>query len=157
MTMSTTMATATTIIPMAPATAMASMTADRFPGALRRPGLRWWPALWLTLCLLLAQQAGLVHRIHHGGLQEASLAALHAGFPTTGTHAHRTDSLKPAAHSCVLFDAAATADTLCDGPPMPRLAHGKPVLPPSITWRWPHLPAAQPFHSRAPPASPAFA
>lgn len=145
-----------TTITMAPATAMASMTTERFLGALRRHGLGWWPALWLALCLLLAQQAGLAHRIHHGGLQEASLAALSGGVQT-GTDAHRADLVKPAAHSCVLFDAATAADTLCDGPPMPRLAHGKPVLPPSITWRWPHLPTARPFHSRAPPASLAFA
>lgn len=142
---------------------MASMSIDRALDAVRRRGLGGWAALWLALCLLLAQHAGLAHRIQHGGLQEASLASLTsfpalAGF-TEGTagHAHRADTLKPAGHSCVLFDAATAADTLCDGLAMPRLAHGKPVLPPSITWRWPHLPAAHPFLSRAPPSPFAFA
>lgn len=139
---------------------MASMTTERLAGAMRRRGLGWWPALWLVLCLLLAQHAGIVHRVVHGGLQQAPIApaaTATAGGAPDAAHAHRADSLKPFGHSCVLFDAATAADTLCDGPPMPRLAHGKPVLPPSITWRWPHLPPARPFLSRAPPSPFTFA
>ena len=144
---------------------MATMTAERRFDAVRRRGLGWWPALWLTLCLLLAQHLGIVHRIQHGGLQEAALASVTVASPLPLTapddspvfHADLADTLKSSGHSCVLFDAATGADTLCDGPPMPALAHGKPVLPPSITWRWPHLPPARPFLSRAPPSPFAFA
>ncbi len=72
-------------------TAAAMTTADmatEFPQRLqavqrlqqrRARGLGLWPALWLVLCLLLAQHAGLTHRIHHGGLSGQPLQALLGG------------------------------------------------------------------------------
>ncbi|WP_376790622.1 hypothetical protein [Cupriavidus sp. Agwp_2] len=124
---------------------------------LRTHGPGLWPALWLALCLLLAQHAGLTHRIVHGGLlppAAATLAAADAGTDA-GTDAD-TDShslaQKFSGHSCVLFDGATVADTLCGKLPLPRLAFGKPAKPANLAWRWPDLPAAHPFHSRAPPA-----
>jgi hypothetical protein len=124
---------------------------------LRQRGLSPWHALWLVACLVLAQHAGLTHRVAHGGLQGISLSVLatsgHANGDTTDApDGARADIVKQAGHSCVLFDGATAADGACGAPVLPRLAHGKPVLPPSITWRWPHLPPSQPFDTRAPPA-----
>ncbi|WP_454709762.1 hypothetical protein [Cupriavidus nantongensis] len=117
-----------------------------------RPGL--WSALGLALCLLLAQHAGLTHRIVHGGL----LAPAGALAAANATAADGSDSdphpLSQAfgGHSCVLFDGATVADTHCGKLPPLQLAFGKPVKPASLAWRWPDLPCAHPFQSRAPPA-----
>ncbi|TWG82258.1 hypothetical protein L602_003700000270 [Cupriavidus gilardii J11] len=111
----------------------------------RRP-LLW---LWLALCLLTAQYAGLVHRIQHGGM---------AGLPQIGVTAplaaddHAPDAQRKAFHSCVLFDGAAAGDLSCGELAMPGLSHGMPFLPAGISWRWPHLPAQRGFLSRAPPS-----
>lgn len=161
---------------------------DRLTGGL-------W-ALWLVLCLMLAQHAGLVHRVQHGGapaglmssgLMSAGLTLAGHASPTaaatataarddasasasatdadadadidagTGTDSHAPDSARASTHSCVLFDAATQAPGACGAPPMPLLSHGKPLVPPGITWRWPHLPPQRSFLTRAPPASLAFA
>ncbi|CAG2159797.1 hypothetical protein LMG26411_06978 [Cupriavidus numazuensis] len=122
----------------------------------RGPGL--WMALWLALSLLLAQHAGLTHRVVHGGLMGTPLSAMAA---ETGTADHGdADPLaqKLAGHSCVLFDGATVADTHCSQMPALTLVFGKPVKPANLAWRWPDLPSAHPFRSRAPPAhTPAFA
>lgn len=192
----------------ATATTMADMRTEllrtlRRRGIGRLTGGLW--ALWLVLCLLLAQHAGLVHRIQHGGapvglmstglmssgLMSAGLTLAGQASPTaaatataarddasasasasatdadadadadidtgTGTDRHAPDSARASTHSCVLFDAATQAPGACGAPPMPLLSHGKPLVPPGITWRWPHLPPQRSFLTRAPPASLAFA
>lgn len=136
-------------------TTTTAMRTDWF-ARLRTHGPGLWSALWLALCLLLAQHAGLTHRIVHGGVLTPA-AALAATVTATDTApAGDTDPHSLAqtvtGHSCVLFDGATVADTLCGKLPLPDLAFGKPVKPASLAWRWPDLPAAQPFHSRAPPA-----
>lgn len=155
--MTTIMAMARAIAAMRTDTAMlAERLADRISGRMARwrahgPGL--WTALCLVLCLLLAQHAGLVHRVVHGGLP-----GMASPTATDATDSH-TDSfaLKLGLHSCVLFDGATLADSHHGGFDLPALAFGKPVKPAALAWRWPDLPAARPFHSRAPPASPVFA
>jgi hypothetical protein len=162
----------------------------RHQGTDRLTGALW--ALWLVLCLILAQHAGLVHRIQHGGspaglvsgglmsgglmsggLMSAGLMSASRASPTraatttaarddtsladTGTDSHAPDSARAPTHSCVLFDAATQAPGACGTPPMPLLSHGKPLVPPGITWRWPHLPPQRSFLTRAPPSSLAFA
>ena len=119
----------------------------------RGPGL--WAALWLVACLLLAQHAGLVHRVVHGGLPNASQPVL----TVASDDAAHTEpfSLKLGLHSCVLFDGATIADIHVGSFKLPLLAFGKPVKPANLAWRWPDLPSAHPFHSRAPPAAFAFA
>ncbi|WP_423192715.1 hypothetical protein [Cupriavidus sp. H18C2] len=126
----------------------------------RARGIGFWPALWLVACLLLAQHAGLVHRVVHGGLPNAAAPAAaivpvaqHAAGDTHG----EPFSLKLGLHSCVLFDGATMADAHAGGFTPPPLVFGKPVKPASLAYRWPDLPAARPFHSRAPPAAFAFA
>ena len=141
---------------MAMTRAIAGMRTD-FPllSRWRARGLGFWPALWLVACLLLAQHAGLVHRVVHGGLPGApsSTITLESGDAT-----HSEPSfLKLGLHSCVLFDGATLADTHFGSFALPKLAFGKPVKPANLAWRWPDLPAARPFHSRAPPAAFAFA
>ncbi|WP_439684117.1 hypothetical protein [Cupriavidus oxalaticus] len=136
------------------ATTAAAMRTDWFE-RLRTHGPGLWLALWLALCLLLAQHAGLTHRIVHGGLPASSATSATLVAADGSTDAD-TDSHPLAqnfsGHSCVLFDGATVADTLCCKLPLPRLAFGKPVKPANLAWRWPDLPAAHPFHSRAPPA-----
>lgn len=87
------MATATA----ATRTTMATMAATRTdalaaPARLRARGLSLWQAAWLCLCLLLAQHAGLVHRVEHGGVgmpgTNASLAVTTAA--TTAVNAAGT-------------------------------------------------------------------
>lgn len=118
---------------------------------LRAHGPGLWSALWLALCLLLAQHAGLTHRIVHGGLL-APAGALAAADATAGsdTDPHPLAQVF-SGHSCVLFDGATAADTHCGKLPPLQLAFGKPVKPVSLAWRWPDLPSAHPFQSRAPP------
>ena len=135
----------------------------------RARGLGLWPALWLALCLLLAQHAGLTHRIHHGGLlsppQQANTSngefdAGHDGTAVTasGTGAIQAAdpgqpfSLKLAGHFCVLFDGATVAASHCGAPVMPALTHLQSPVPFSVGWRRPDLQHPQPFRSRAPPA-----
>ncbi|CAG9182013.1 hypothetical protein LMG23994_04792 [Cupriavidus pinatubonensis] len=122
----------------------------------RGPGL--WMALWLALSLLLAQHAGLTHRVVHGSLMGSPVSVLIA---ETGTADHGDAgpfAKKLAGHSCVLFDGATVADSHCIQMPALALAFGKPVKPANLAWRWPDLPSAHPFRSRAPPAhTPAFA
>lgn len=140
--------------------AMASATAGmRTEFALfsrwRARGIGFWPALWLIGCLLLAQHAGLVHRVVHGSLLNASQSVV--AVESTDTTHREPFSLKLGLHSCVLFDGATLADTHVGSFALPKLAFGKPVKPASLAWRWPDLPASRPFHSRAPPAAFAFA
>ncbi|WP_078194817.1 hypothetical protein [Cupriavidus necator] len=123
---------------------------------LRAHGPGLWSALWLALCLLLAQHAGLTHRIVHGGLltpaaATAAIAATADGKAVADTDLHPL-AQKFSGHSCVLFDGATIADTLCGKLPLPQLAFGKPVKPANLAWRWPDLPFAHPFQPRAPPA-----
>ena len=176
---------------------MADMRTERLRtlrrrGTDRRTDGLW--AVWLVLCLLLAQHAGLVHRIQHGGyggspaglvlagrasptLPAAAAARDHASVSNTSADTgadtsadagvdsgadtradgHAPDSARAATHSCVLFDAATQAPGACGEPPMPLLSHGKPLVPPGITWRWPHLPPQRSFQTRAPPPPLAFA
>ena len=127
----------------------------------RARGLGFWPALWLVACLLLAQHVGLVHRVVHGGLLNApqptfTIESDSSGNATDAPHAEPF-SLKLGLHSCVLFDGATLADTHHGSFTLPQLAFGKPVKPANLAWRWPDLPSARPFHSRAPPAAFAFA
>ncbi|WP_404992346.1 hypothetical protein [Cupriavidus pauculus] len=130
----------------------------------RARGISLLAVLWLVACLLLAQHAGLRHRIVHGGLLNAPPSAAPAIVqpaqvgtdPADVVHAE-SFSLKLGLHSCVLFDGATLADTHPGGVTLPQLAFGKPVKPANLAWRWPDLPAAQPFHPRAPPAAFAFA
>ncbi|MBO4119364.1 hypothetical protein J5T34_01270 [Cupriavidus gilardii] len=155
------------------------LRALRRRGTDRRTGALW--AVWLVLCLLLAQHAGLVHRVQHGGYGGAATGRVSTGrtlqaLPATATAArdhasladtvaaadtntdgHAPDSPRLLTHSCVLFDAATQAAGACGAPPMPLLSHGKPLVPPGITWRWPHLPPQRSFLTRAPPSSLAFA
>ncbi len=140
----------------------------------RERGLGLWPALWLALCLLLAQHAGLTHRIHHGGLLGPTLQAAasngETALPVTGaddneiqvTDSARADpdlplSLKLAGHFCVLFDGATVAASHCGTPVMPALTHLQSPVPFSVGWRRPDLQHPQPFRSRAPPAVHALA
>lgn len=131
----------------------------------RARGIGFWPALCLVACLLLAQHVGLVHRVVHGGqlnlpqsaVPAYSTAAVDGAVDATdGAHAEPF-SLKLGLHSCVLFDGATLADTHFGSFVLPSLAFGKPVKPANLAWRWPDLPAARAFHSRAPPAAFAFA
>ncbi|WP_257991984.1 hypothetical protein [Cupriavidus pauculus] len=128
----------------------------------RARGLGFWPALCLVTCLLLAQHVGLVHRVVHGGLLNAPQAV--AQIESTDTPDGAADaghaepfSLKLGLHSCVLFDGATLADTHFGSFVLPSLAFGKPVKPANLAYRWPDLPAARAFQSRAPPAAFAFA
>lgn len=129
----------------------------------RARGIGFWPALWLVACVLLSQHVGLVHRVVHGGLaslpQAAALVDATAGADTDAADATHAEpfSLKLGLHSCVLFDGTTLADTHCGSVMPPQLAFGKPVNPANLAWRWPDLPAARPFQSRAPPAAFAFA
>ncbi|MFJ5381477.1 hypothetical protein ACIPID_07390 [Cupriavidus sp. CER94] len=137
----------------------------------RARGIGFWPALWLVTCLLLAQHVGLVHRVVHGGLLNAPQAAAQlesaGSIESTGTpdapdgaadagHAEPF-TVKIGLHSCVLFDGATLADTHFGSFALPSLAFGKPVKPANLAYRWPDLPAAHAFQSRAPPAAFAFA
>lgn len=147
------------------------MTTKRgFPLAHRKPGL--WPALWLALCLLVAQHAGLAHRIAHGGMlyglptAESNPAASTATDLADATSATEiadvndsgdTSAAAANAHSCVLFDGAAVVAAHCGAPVLPALSHGKPVLAPNIARHWTDLPRPAPFNSRAPPPRLAFA
>lgn len=140
----------------------------------RERGLGLWPALWLALCLLLAQHAGLTHRIHHGGLLSPTLQAAagkgEAALPVAGANNNeilasdsaRADpdlplSLKLAGHFCVLFDGATVAASHCGTPVMPALTHLQSPVPFSVGWGRPDLQHPQPFRSRAPPAVHALA
>ncbi len=152
--LTTIMAMARAIAAMRTDTAMlAERLADRISGRMcwRVHGPGRWTALCLVLCLLLAQHAGLVHRVVHGGLPGmASPWRREAATDATDSH---TDSfaLKLGLHSCVLFDGATrwrtatTAASTCR-----RWPFGKPVKPAALAWRWPDLPAARPFHSPRP-------
>jgi len=122
----------------------------------RRRSFGPWAALWLIACLLLAQHAGLVHRVVHGTLPNASQPALAAEISDAASDAEPF-SLKLGLHSCVLFDGATIADVHVGSFTLPLLAFGKPVKPANLAWRWPDLPSAHPFHPRAPPAGFAFA
>ncbi len=153
------MAMITTTI-MATGRATADMRTE--PGILSRwrargPGL--WAALWLIACLLLAQHAGLVHRVVHGGLANGSQPASQPSSAVVSDDAPDAEpfSLKLGLHSCVSFDGATIADSHVGSFALPALAFGKPVKPANLAWRWPDLPSARHFHSRAPPAAFAFA
>lgn len=148
---------------MATVRATAGMRTD-FPllSRWRARGIGFWPALCLAACLLLAQHVGLVHRVVHGGLLNATQAVAQGesiGAADNAADAGHAEpfSLKLGLHSCVLFDGATLADTHFGGVMLPSLAFGKPVKPANLAWRWPDLPAARPFRSRAPPAAFAFA
>ncbi len=132
------------------ATAALPMRTDWF-ARLRAHGPGLWSALWLALCLLLAQHAGLTHRIVHGGLLAPASAPSAAKVAASDSDPHPL-SQAFSGHSCVLFDGATVADTHCGKLPPLQLAYGKPVKPASLAWRWPDLPSSQPFQSRAPPA-----
>ncbi|WP_342051874.1 hypothetical protein [Cupriavidus sp. OTU4054] len=151
------MAITTTIMITTISAAVAMRTdAGQLLARWRHRGLGLWTALWLVLCLLLAQQAGLVHRVVHGGLLNTPLT-LSAVVAGQGQDAHvHPLALKIAGHSCVLFDGATVADTHFGTVTLPMLRFGKPVKPAALAWRWPDLPARHPFHSRAPPAPLAF-
>ncbi|MCY0857417.1 hypothetical protein [Cupriavidus sp. D39] len=136
----------------------------------RARGLGLWPALWLALCLVLAQHAGLTHRIHHGGLLSPALQATAStandandandGEPALTAFGAVPDlplSLKLAGHFCVLFDGATVAASHCGTPVMPALTHLQSPVPFSVGWRRPDLQHPQPFRSRAPPAVHALA
>lgn len=150
--------------------ARAGMTTERNALARRRArGVSLWGVLWMTVCLLLAQHAGLTHRVVHGGLLNVPLVATAAGdldanrnigaVTASGGQDHHGDpfALKLRAHSCVLFDGATLAHSHFGTLALPLLRFGKPVKPASLAWRWPDLPSRHPFHSRAPPAPLAFA
>lgn len=145
----------------------------------RARGLGLWPALWLALCLLLAQHAGLTHRVHHGAMpylpaqasadaiNDAAGSALAAAELAADTDMDTDDDLQPepavplsagaAGHFCVLFDGATVAASHCGTPALPALTHLQSPLPPAKGWRKPDLPPARPFHPRAPPAASALA
>jgi len=119
---------------------------------LRMRGLGLWQALWLALCLLVAQHAGLTHRVLHGALMGTPQAAIVAENSETASHDDQGPlAQKPSGHSCVLFDGATLADTHCSLMPAPMLAYGKPAKPANLARCWPDLPSAHPFRSRAPP------
>ncbi|WP_426990266.1 hypothetical protein ACKI2N_001295 [Cupriavidus sp. 30B13] len=141
----------------------------------RARGLGLWPALWLSLCLLLAQHAGLTHRVHHGSMPYLPVQAFaYDAAAATDTGGGADDgarellaaaeemeaaepatplSLGPAGHFCVLFDGATVAASHCGTPALPALTHLQSPLPPAKGWRKPDLPPARPFHTRAPPAA----
>jgi hypothetical protein len=122
----------------------------------RGPGL--WMALWLALCVLVAQHVGLTHRVVHGGLMGTPVSAMTAETSTADHDEASPLAQKLAGHSCVLFDGATVADSHCSQMPAVMLVFGKPVKPANLAWRWPDLPSTHPFRSRAPPAhTPAFA
>lgn len=139
-------------------------------------GLGLGRVLWLVLCLLLTQHAGMTHRVQHGGLLSALTQAsasdgergVEAGEDTitvsgTGTiGVSETDpgqppALRLAGHSCVLFDGATVAACHCGTPAMPALTHLQSPVRFSVGWRRPYLQHPQPFRSRAPPAVHAYA
>jgi len=121
-------------------------------------------ALWLALCLLLAQHAGLNHRVLHGGLQNQPLLVAEVD-PLADPLAEATLeegprdplSLKGGGHSCVLFDASALADSHCSLAQPVALAHVHALAPAGAVPAWPDLAAPTPFHPRAPPAALALA
>lgn len=140
--------------------------------APRRPSLAH--ALWLSLCLLLAQHAGLTHRVLHGGLQNQPLLAAAEATPaaagllsdpladpladgTLDEGPRDPLALRGGGHSCVLFDAAALADTHCSLALPGVLAHGHPHAPASAEAARPDLAPLTAFHPRAPPAALALA
>lgn len=125
-------------------------------------------AIWLVLSLLVVQCAGLIHRVRHAGLEGAGQLATVFKAPAPAALGHRLGGaarpatrsdlatpdagLQHAGHSCVLFDAAATADAHCDLLTALELSQERPIVPLALDWRWPHLPPARPFLTRAPPA-----
>ncbi|WP_371827384.1 hypothetical protein [Cupriavidus sp. KK10] len=147
---------ATTAAAAIPTTTTATTPAIRMRtdwfARLRTHGPGLWSALWLALCLLLAQYAGLTHRIVHGGLLAPSATVTTADAASANDPEPHPLEQKFSGHSCVLFDGATVADTLCGKLPLPQLAFGKPVKPANLAWRWPDLPATHPFQPRAPPA-----
>lgn len=88
---------------------------------LRAHGPGLWSALWLALCLLLAQHAGLTHRIVHGGLLAPSASVTTADAASANDPEPHPLAQKFSGHSCVLFDGATVADTLCGKLPLPQL------------------------------------
>ncbi|MGN5476781.1 hypothetical protein ACTMU2_06880 [Cupriavidus basilensis] len=149
--------TATITTTTATATVATRMITERL-ARLRARGPELWLALWLALCLLVAQHAGLTHRVVHGGLMGTTVSVMSAETDTAGHGDASPLAQKLAGHSCVLFDGATVADSHCSQMPAVALVFGKPVKPANLAWRWPDLPSAHPFRSRAPPAqTPAFA
>lgn len=107
--------------------------------------------LWLLLpALLLAQWAGLAHRMAHGGGQAGyvSLAKPVPAVPLT-LSAKGDDS--STLHSCALYDAAASADYLHAAPAPALLGTGHALRAARhAASGWQAL-LRLPFSSRAPP------
>jgi hypothetical protein len=97
-------------------------------------------AFVLALALLFAQWAGIAHRIEHAPLHHP--AQVFSQFDDDG-HRHH--------HSCLAFDAAAVADTVCLPPFVAPLLDGAQVLALRLAFISWNAPPVRHFSSRAPP------
>jgi hypothetical protein len=104
-------------------------------------------AILMAAALVCAQWLGLQHRITHAGLQHTVSAILSGEVDHPPGQADDPDIT----HSCALFDAAATADTLHVPPYIAPLMNSNEVLArwaAFISW---DSSLALSFSSRAPP------
>ncbi|WP_420472905.1 hypothetical protein [Noviherbaspirillum sp. ST9] len=103
--------------------------------------LRTAATVLLMAVLLLAQWAGLAHRVNH-----SPLGALHL-------EASNNSTSEEGSHSCVAFDAAAVADAISLLPfAAPPMASAEVFALWTAFASW-DAPLALPFSSRAPPVS----
>ncbi|NEX61341.1 hypothetical protein G3574_09640 [Noviherbaspirillum sp. 17J57-3] len=98
------------------------------------------------MALLFAQWAGLKHRIVHAALMQGAQTAMQ-----TDASAGKSGGDADLSHSCLAFDAAATADALHMPPVLPPLLSSARVLSlwaAFLSW---DAPPSLCFSSRAPP------
>ncbi len=97
-------------------------------------------AILLALVLLFAQWTGMTHRIKHAPLAQVNVSAF--------TFQHDSDHH----HSCIIFDAAAIADTVHIPQFVTPLPPGVQVLALWMAFRSWQAPLTLHFSSRAPPS-----
>ncbi len=108
----------------------------RFAGQRRA----WWLAAWMIVCLLLSQQIGWSHGIHHMTVAPVQVQAIDGAGQPHAAH-----------HSCLLFDAACSAVAFTASPPQMAPVVASFSVPVPGVLRSPDLPVSHPFRSRAPP------